>query len=349
MSADALAAAQASPQVFDPTPPLESLAAVLEPYEALQPASRLESNLRERLAAYGRIGLIGPSGSGKSGVARYTLDCDELAMMLISVATEDYEKIAQPRGFLEILIGQLLSRANAAARISTRAKRELLARGQPTLELSRADVKVRAELGGNLWLLSGKVSSEITSTLGGGRRLNSTQDLRVAAQETLAAVTAHGRVPVIVADDTDRLLRVPTDLDKRERLFHGFFGEVLVEIADHLECGLLIAVHDEYRNRPEYADYTKGRLEEVRIPRIERVEQLAAIITRRASFLTPPAGWQELVDREALAQLALLQNTSHRGSVRHTLAIFKQALALAAADPTADTIGTVHVMAAAAT
>jgi hypothetical protein len=178
--------------------------------------------------------------------------------------------------------------------------------------------------------------------------MNSTQDLRDAARDTLAAVSAHGRIPVIVADDTDRLLRVPTDPEKRERLFHGFFGEVLVEIADHLECGLLISVHEEYRARSEYRTYTQGRLEELHIPPIGTVEQLAAIIDRRASFLTAATSWEDLIDREALAQLVLLQKTSHHGSVRATLAVFKQALTLAAADPATEKISTVHVMAAVA-
>lgn len=58
----------------------------------------LESEPRTAVAGYGRVGLVGGIGCGKSGVSRYALGAPGLGMIALNVATEDREKIATVRG-----------------------------------------------------------------------------------------------------------------------------------------------------------------------------------------------------------------------------------------------------------
>jgi hypothetical protein len=210
VSRDALIAAGESMSAFDPTPMPDSLAVCLKPYEQLVPGCNLETEIRQTVAGYGRVGLVGGIGCGKSGVSRYALGGPGLGMIALNVVTEDREKIATVRGFLEILVAQLLSRATAASRLSGEVRERLLAGSSPTEALPRTEIRTRAELGGALWLLNGGVAREVTRTLGGSESYRSTHDLRQAARDALDAISASD-VPVLLADDTDRLLAIAGD------------------------------------------------------------------------------------------------------------------------------------------
>ena len=345
MSREALSAAGATMQAFDPTPMPDSLAACLMPYEQLVPGCNLETELRSAVASFGRVGLVGGIGCGKSGVSRYALGGPGLAMIALNVVTEDRDKIATVRGFLEILVSQLLSRATHADRVSAEVRERLLSEAAPTVSLPRSEITTRAELGGAFWLLRSGVAREVTRTLGGGASYRSTQDLRLAAQDALAAISGQDLVPVLLADDTDRLLRVADNPEQGEQLFRGFFGEVLREIADQLQCALVLAIHDTYRARDDYAEFTAGRVITKEIPPLTQPEQLAQIITRRGEFLDPPATSEELITPAALRRLAAIHATARSGGLRATLALFHGALALAIGDDS-ESVDERHISAA---
>jgi hypothetical protein len=332
VSRDALIAAGESMSAFDPTPMPDSLAMCLKPYEQLVPGCNLETELRQEVAGYGRVGLVGGIGSGKSGVSRYALGGPGLGMIALNVVTEDREKIATVRGFLEILVSQLLSRATVASRLSGEVRERLLASSAPTEPLPRTEIRTRAELGGALWLLNGGVAREVTRTLGGSESYRSTQDLRQAAREALEAISASDVVPVLLADDTDRLLAVASDDAQGDALYRGFFGEVLREIAEQLECGLVIAIHDRYRERDDYAGFTAGRITTKEIPRLTEPHQLAQIIDRRGEFVDPPVSCEELLTEAGLHRLTAIHASEPAGGLRATLSIFHQALGLAISD-----------------
>jgi len=332
VSRDALIAAGETMQAFDPTPMPDSLAVCLKPYEQLVEGCALESELRAAVAGYGRVGLVGNVGCGKSGVSRYALGTPGLGMIALNVVTEDREKIATVRGFLEILVAQLLSRATVASRLSDEVRERLLASAGPTEALPRAEIRTRAELGGALWLLNGGVAREVTRTLGGGNSYRSTQDLRQAARDALEAISASDVIPVLLADDTDRLLAVADNPAQADALFRGFFGEVLREIAEQLECGLAIAIHDKYRERPDYAGFTAGRITMMEIPPLTDAGQLAQIINRRGEFVDPPALCAELLTDAGLDRLTAIHTAKPVGGLRATLGVFHQALGLAISD-----------------
>ncbi|HEV3323383.1 MAG TPA: hypothetical protein VG147_14460 [Solirubrobacteraceae bacterium] len=332
MSHDALAAAKATPQAFDPTPMPDSLAVCLTPYEQLVSGCNLESELRTHVTNHGRVGLVGAIGSGKSSVSRYALGAPELAMIALNVVTEDRKKIATVRGFLEILVSQLLSRANSAGRITRKLREDLLADTTPTINPPRTEILTRGELGGAFWLLRGGVAKQVTRTLAGSESYRSTHDLRQAAREALAAITDSKLVPVLLADDTDRLLRVADNPEEAEQLFRGFFGEVLREIAEQLECGLILAIHDSYLAHKDFQGFTTGRIVTKHIPRLTESGQLAQIISRRAGFLAKPAHCEDLLTQDGLERLTTIHCEGRDGELRATLSIFYQALALACQD-----------------
>jgi hypothetical protein len=332
VSREALIAAGATMQAFDPTPMPDSLAMCLMPYEQLVDGCHLESELRAAVARYGRVGLVGGIGCGKSGVSRYAPGGPGLGMIALNVVTEDREKIATVRGFLEILVSQLLSRASVATRLSDELRERLLASATPTEALPRIELATRAELGGALWLLRGGVAREVTRTLGGIQSYRSTQDLRQAAREALEAISASDVVPVLLADDTDRLLAVADDAAQADALFRGFFGEVLREIAEQLQCGLVIAIHDRYRERGDYAEFTAGRITTKEIPSLTEPGQLAQILDRRGEFVDPPARCEELLTQAGLERLTAMHAAGTVGGLRATLSVFHQALGLAVSD-----------------
>lgn len=345
MSRDALIAAGESMSAFDPTPMPDALAMCLRPYEQLVPGCNLESDIRQAVARYERVGLVGGIGCGKSGVSRYALGGPGLGMIALNVVTEDREKIATVRGFLEILVAQLLSRATVASKLSGAVRERLLAGSSPTEPLPRTEIRTRAELGGALWLLNGGVAREVTRTLGGSEAYRSTQDLRQAAREALEAISASDVVPVLLADDTDRLLAVAGDDGQGDALFRGFFGEVLREIAEQLECGLVIAIHDRYRERDDYAGYTAGRITTKEIPRLTEPGQLAQIIDRRGEFADPAVTCGELLTEAGLHRLTAIHMSERVGGLRATLGVFHQALGLAISDAS-ENIDERHITAA---
>jgi len=345
MSRDALIAAGATMQAFDPTPMPDSLAVCLKPYEQLVPGCNLESELRAAVKRYGRVGLVGGIGCGKSGVSRYALGAPGLAMVALNVVTEDREKIVTVRGFLEILVSQLLSRATVASRLSDTLRERLLADAAPIEALPRTEIRTRAELGGAIWLLDGGVARDVTRTLDGGESYRSTHDLRQAARDALGAISANDVVPVLLADDTDRLLRVANDTEQADRMFRGFFGEVLREVAEQLECGLVIAIHDRYLERKDYAELTAGRILTKEIPTLTEPLQLARIIDRRGEFVQPRVSHEELMSAAALDRLAAIHRAGRDGGLRATIGLFHQALGLAISDGS-DCIDERHITAA---
>lgn len=333
---------------FDPTPPPDSLAAAHVPFQLLT-GSNLEADLTRRLKAYDRLALVGVAGAGKSSLARYVLrpNGQGLAPIWINVATEDHGRVATVRGFLEILVTQLLAKARRANSISDGQRRDLLRRVQSTEPLGSEEKRLRAELGGSYWLLKSSLAREVTRAIDHGSTYRAIDDIRAAVREALAAMVDDDLVPILVADDTDRLLRVGGDERTSQRLFTGFFGEVLREISENLECGLLLAAHDEYAARDDYGDLVAGRLSAVSVPKLERSGQIGQMITARVEILDQAASWRDLADASCLDRLIELHVGNHKGSIRKTLTDLRAGLGFAASDG-AEHVTSLHIDAAAA-
>jgi hypothetical protein len=342
-----VAAAADAPAAFDPTPPPDSLQECHVPFEQLTGVGELESTVASRVERYARIALTGPIGCGKSSVARYALRQwgGPLAPIWINVATEDQDRVATVRGFLEILVSQLSARADRANRITEEQRTKLLAGARPMEGLGTIDTKTGGELGGSYWLITGKLSREVSRTLPLGESYRATEDVRQAARDALSVIAGQDRIPVLVCDDTDRLLRVGAGANEGDALFAGFFGPVLRDLSEHLECGLIVAAHDSYKDHDDYADLTVGLLEDMPIPPLDNADQIAQIVSARVEFVDEGASAAELVSREGLERLAELHSADHARSMRKTLAVLRSSLSLAAGQG-ADLVERRHIDAA---
>lgn len=120
MSFELVQAAARSP-AFDPTPPPVSLAEAHVAYKLLT-GQDIENDVFADLVNYGRVALVAPIGASKSSLARCILKPNghRLAPIWINVATEEHDRISTVRGFLEILAGQLVSKASSPARYQAR-------------------------------------------------------------------------------------------------------------------------------------------------------------------------------------------------------------------------------------
>jgi hypothetical protein len=335
---------------FDPAPRTSELAKCHRPY-ALLTGRDVEAELRRALGNYGRIGVTGVSGSGKSSLVRYATDLDErLAPIYLNVAAEDHDKVRDPRGFPELLITHLVDTASDAAKLTDEHREELLRDGRLSRPIRGIARTRRAEFGGN-WLLTGKIAEDIALSVPAVDGYRNLEQLAATANLALAHVQAHDRVPVIVADDTDRFLRLPnTDTSA---LFNGFFGEVLRALVAHLgDFALVVAVHDQYRTDTDlgYDTMVAGILEDhFPVPPLETPAHIEQVLDMRAAFverdIPEPYRARDLFTNHALEELAMLHVEKHRHDLRHTLTTAKSAIAIAVDDP-ADLVDRRHVQAA---
>jgi hypothetical protein len=351
VSRDALLAALGP--AFDPEPPPSELAACHTPFGALG-ADDVEGQLTALLERFGRVGIVGPVGCGKTSLARYVADTSQrLAPIYLNVAAEEHEKVGSPRGFLELLVTHLADAAAAAAALDPEERERLLRAGRPTRELAGRERTRRYELGAT-WLLRGKVADDLVETLAPGESYRNLEQMARPANEALDAIRAHGLLPVLVADDTDRLLSLPGE--DGEALFRAFFGEVLRALADQLyDFALVVAVHDAYRERDGYAELVSGRIEHhVEVPELTAAGQLGTIVDTRAGFLLrdpadPQAGpytRTDLFTEAALDELFALHVREQARSLRRTITTAKSAIGLAVDEP-AELVDARHVRAAA--
>lgn len=347
MSHDLILQANMTPQAWDPTPRSDSLAACHVPFEALT-GQDLEGQLVERLRGYDRIALTGPIGCGKSSLARYVVRRSELGLapIFINVATERRDQISEVHGFLQLLVSQILSRANAANSLNDDQRRKILRSATLTEDLGVRERRAKAEIGADIWVLKPGIAREVTRTVRAGEAPKSVADARQAVRDAMQIIVGNEMTPVLIADDTDRLLNAAADPTERERLFDGFFGEVLREISDYMECGLLVAAQDTYLERPGYRDMTEGVLAHVPIPELTAPGQLQLIITARVQFVDPAAAAGDLITPDAVELLHELYHR-HDRSLRKTLQELREALAFAAEDHS-DLIELRHIQAAAA-
>jgi hypothetical protein len=92
---------------------------------------------------------------------------------------------------------------------------------------------------------SGGLAGEVISTLAGVDLQRPAGEVLENVNRALAAISAGGRVPVIVVDDSDSFTRRHGSGRTRDELVGTFFGPVLRALTE-LNAGVIVAVHDEY-------------------------------------------------------------------------------------------------------
>ena len=183
---------------FDPEPPPSELAVCHTPYAQLG-ADDVEGTLTELLERFGRVGVVGPVGCGKTSLARYVAETSPaLAPIYLNVAAEDHDKVSSPRGFLELLVSHLADAATEATGGGARQQDRLLRGGQPTVDLAGEERGRTLKVGAS-WLASGSVASDLVKTLPPREAYRTIAQMAGPANEALDAIRAHDLVPVLVA------------------------------------------------------------------------------------------------------------------------------------------------------
>ena len=348
MSYQALKAALGRP--FDPTPPSSELAACHVRYSELTGAD-VEGDLRRALAGFGRLGVTGVSGSGKSSLVRFSVDLDaRFAPIYVNVATEQHELVRDPRGFLDVLITHLADRARDVAKLTEEQRFELLRDGTLSTPIPGITRTSKAEFGGG-WMLTGKIAEDLATALPASDGYRNVEQLARTANVALDHIRAYDLVPVLVADDTDRILRLPNA--DTAKLFDGFFGEVLRTLADHVvDLAIVVAVHDAYRADPDlgYDEKVSGLIEQhIAVPHLTEAGHIEGVLEARTAFVPgdvpQPYRAAEIFHAAAVGELAALHRGPHRFDLRHTLTTAHSAIALAV-DDSADLVERRHVQAA---
>lgn len=311
--------------VFDPAPRREDLAAVHVPFDELTDTTRVEAAVRRAIDAADRIGVVGPSGSGKSSVLAWCCNPlePEIAPIVIPASVEPDEVLTRPPAFAQHVLRQLARNAGPLAQ----PERDRLLRDStdrmslPTRQRRRA-ITLPSILGRTPALAHEVV--ELTAQVDHPRSGIDVVDL---LSDALRLFDAHRLQPVLVIDDTDHWLEGGGD---RAHLIAPFFGPVL-RMLNELPACVLVAVHDRYLTDARY-QASPGFLTSLAfIPRLERLEAIEQILTRRLvahhhDQRSPAPPLAEVVDGDALQLLAEFYLGPATPSLRRLLRVAHRAL-----------------------
>ncbi len=153
----------------------------------------------------------------------------------------------------------------------------------------------------------------------------------------LGIFTYHGRVPVMVIEDTEAALGAGTDDDARDR----FFANSLKLLVREVETPTIIAVQEHFTTLDAYAQL-RPHVFEATIPRLVQPQSaLRTILEHRLEIFAIGQRADELIAGEAWPVLAELYDETN-GSIRHVFAALEVAAA-AAVDTHASRLEVGHV------
>jgi hypothetical protein len=161
------------------------------------------------------------------------------------------------------------------------------------------------------------------------------------ARAILDTVQAHGLVPVIVLDDTDKWLQVPGLPDPGAHL-SGFFSQVPRLLAEQLAVPAVLAVHEHYLDQRGYRA-SRGFLETtLRVPPLPSRNALQELLAHRAeTACEEPFEW--LVTEPAMESLMAHYLRGPARDVRRRVLFVAHTALARACDEGADLIAFRHV------
>ncbi|HMJ33893.1 MAG TPA: hypothetical protein VK501_08245 [Baekduia sp.] len=312
------------------------------PFDDLTETQATEHGLRQAVVKYERVALTAHSGSGKTSVARFTLDTppDRIAPIWVPVAYKSDEVAKDPLRFAQYLVEVILETARGVARIPQAQRDELLAGA--TTDIRLPTHARRVGVGGTLqaWILRGNVAVDITRTAGGGSLPRSEEAVLQRANDVIEAIKAYDLDPVLIMDDTDRFIgRAAAD-----ELIPAFFGSVLRAVVEQLHAGIVVAAHPHYLDREDYRRHTTGLIERhITIPELPSEDALARMLDPRVAFARASATAREAIEPDALSELFAVYRAQEERSIRTILAVAHAALGRAQA-ACSSAIGAEHIL-----
>ena len=279
-------------QAFDPLPLRSGLHLVHVPFDELTHSATTEAALLRAVHTGSRVGVTGPSGAGKSSMIGYALEqvLDEVAVLRVPVEAEDPDTVREPAAFAAHMLNELARQAVRAGQLSKREREAAQRAGAASVTIERRRV-TRGGLGLPTWLLRADLGAESQSVLSTRAPRSAAGTLETLTQ-LMEVLSGWGLLPVVLIDDSDAWLQTPAG-DLRD-LVAPFFGRVLRDLVEELDCGWVVAVHDHYLDQPGFPH--DGTLQSrVAVPRLPSSDALGEILgariraTRLGSDAAPPA------------------------------------------------------------
>jgi hypothetical protein len=315
------------------------------PFDDLLGSETVESRVRSVALGSALLSVIGGSGTGKTSLVNHALNTDGVAPIWLQVTQETPPPVGDPLGFGQLLLATIVDDA-----------RRLLT--QSEVDHSQAVVGERYQRQGTRTSRRGGVgltpawltldmARELTTAAPDISRPVAARDVTRQIDELLDLVQSRGLMPVVVLDDTDRILQVVGG-DPTGELLDRFVRRVLPWLAER-NCGRILSVHPSYLSNLAWrAARLDGRVgEEVTVPLLTEAEHIATILSRRMEVFEVPGELTEIVEAEAVARLFELYAGHAGGTLRQCLTLAQYAVVLAR-DAGATSVGRVHVEGAAA-
>lgn len=320
-------------RAFEPTRRFEDLGDFHVPFDRLTGSSQTEAALRGMAEHQGKVALIGPSGAGKSSVIAAVLGplAEELPPRLvpirIPVAAASAETVTSPGAFAQHLL-QVVIRYSSEL-LTVEERRALEGASADQLARTGPERSHRISAGAPQLIVDVGLASEVRS--GAEQSVVEVSAGRVleAMARFLEVFRAHDREPFWIIDDSDRWLRVGGE--DQPAIADEFFRRIVSMLAREVDCGFVIAVHDEYLGLGGYREAKPLLSRMITLPLPEdAVAALTSILDHRLTLFEAEAGCDDLFDRAALELLAARYRDDR--NLRNVLALVNRATQLACTD-----------------
>jgi hypothetical protein len=321
--------------VLNPTPVGDEMTAYYVPFDELFGRSLAEQPLRAAVEAGRRVGVVGPSGIGKSSLIDWVLAApeDAFAAIRVPVAVERDETVTDPISFAQHVI-RTVSKYALDAELIDREERHGILQGSSNRVARLAGERTTSRRGsGGVWFLSGELGREVRSFTDTVDQERSGAEILEALKYVIALLSDRGLRPIFVIDDSDSWLRIDGVKD-RSALVNGFFDRVLRMLAE-LPAGLVVAVHNDYLSMPGYRQ-AEGFLETfIEVPTLAEPRMLSEMLTKRVSAVDDAAAAVDVFTDPAVDQLFGYYGGAASRSLRKTVQAAQTAVQMAAEEEAA--------------
>jgi hypothetical protein len=321
--------------VLNPTPVGDEMTRFYVPFDDLFGKSLAEQPLGAAVEGGRRVGVVGPSGIGKSSLIDWVLTApeDAFAAVPVPVAVERDETVTDPIAFAQHVIRTVSKYALDAQLIDREARHGILQGSSDRIARPAGERATSRRGGGGLWFLSGEIGREVRSFADTVNQDRSGAEILEALRYVIALLSDRGLRPVFVIDDSDTWLRIDGVKD-RSALVNGFFDRVLRMLAE-LPAGLVVAVHDQYLSMPGYRQ-AEGFLETfIDVPTLEEPRMLSEMLGKRISAVDDMATASDVFADAAVEQLFGYYGGAASRSLRKTMHAAQRAVQLAAEEEAA--------------
>lgn len=277
------------------------------PFDELTGNDETEASLARLAERQGKVGLMGPTGSGKSSVIASVLGPfavrlpESIIPLRIPVAASGRDEVTEPVAFARHVAATVL---RYSTEILSDEDRHVLDQG--IADLRRVAERQRTwsmQIGAPRLLSDSNLTAQVKGRAEETERALAGGEVVTELQRLVDTFRANGREPFLIIDDSDAWLRVEgSDLSD---LAAAFFGRVVPMLAKELDCGFVVAVHDEYQELEPYHAASKLLSSVIAVPMAaDTVGAVTTILAKRLGLVAPEASTAAMIEQEAIEALA---------------------------------------------